>query len=119
MPKVVDEPTAKPSPALEALIAEVQQVVDAKEVADNAEPVVITDDSGKEVRHLNLKLSAVETMRIMALPPEDRAVMATHILKERRLAAFIKKVKTKDEQAHTRKRKAERRRKNKNKRRSR
>ena len=122
-PKIVDDvaPHAvfERSPELEALIAKFEELADAKVVADNAQAVVIIDDAGKEVRHLNLKLSAMETMRVMAMPVADRAKMATYILQERRIVRAAEAVKTKEHAQLTRKRKVDRKRKRKNKRRSR
>ncbi len=118
-PKVVEETAPKPSPELEALIAEVQAVADAKVVADNAEPIVVHDAAGKEVRHLNMKLSALETVRVMSMPLEERANMATMILVERRIRANARKDQFKADNAYRLKRKQERRRKRKNQRRAR
>lgn len=123
-PKVVEDAPAthkvvERSSELEALVAEVERMAEAQDVANAAEPVVITDDAGNEVRSLNLKLSAVETMRVMAMPPAERAKMATHILKERRLAAEARREQERAKAAHTSARKKERRRKKRNARRSR
>lgn len=121
-PKVVEDVpghrVVERSPELEALIAEVELAAEAEAVSDNAEPIVITDDAGKEVRNLNVRLSPLETVRVMSLPPVERAQMATNILQERRLAAAVRKAKVKEEQAYTRQRKAKRKRLKKNTRRS-
>ncbi len=65
---------------LECRLAE---VLAAKQTADAAPSIVVKDPAtGKMVRSLKVKLTAEETQRVMALPPEERARMATDILME-------------------------------------
>ena len=86
----VDDTTEpKISPQMQALVDQVEQAKVAMEVANDA-PAVEIEMDGKPVKHLHIRLSSHETLRVMALPLEERAKMATHILKERRLASHLR-----------------------------
>ena len=93
-PKIVedvqaDQVAAKQSTELQAMIEQMRDSQDAINVADAA-PAVEVEVDGKTVRHLNIRLSSQETRRVMSLPVEERARMATQILKERRIASHIR-----------------------------
>lgn len=93
-PKIVDDVkaiqlAAKQSTEMQALVDKMQDTQDAINVADAAPAVEVVVD-GKTVKHLNIRLSSHETRRVMSLPVEDRARMATQILKERRIASDIR-----------------------------
>ncbi len=85
-PRVVDEDAPLPE-HLQKLRDALDEVQNAKAVADAAQSVTIIDDQGNEVKHLKVRLNAAETVRVMSLPLEQRAAMATKILKERRMFA--------------------------------
>ncbi len=94
-PKIVEDVEAS-SPAeqsdqLKDMIKSMADAQDAINVANAAPAVEIEDEDGKPVKHLNVRLSTHETRRVMSLPVEMRARMATQILKERRLASGIRK----------------------------
>ncbi len=93
-PKIVEDvqatPAAKQSTQLQALVEQMQEAQGAINVADAA-PAVEVEVDGKTVKHLNIRLSSHETLRVMSLPVEERARMATQILKERRIASDIRK----------------------------
>ncbi len=80
-PKVVED--------VQAMIERMRDTQDAINVA-NAAPAVEVEVDGKTVKHLNIRLSSQETRRVMSLPVEERARMATQILKERRIASHIR-----------------------------
>ncbi len=89
-PKVVTEDELNPSPQLQAVIEKMADAKEAMDVANAAVPIEV-DLDGKKVKSLNVRLSVSETKRVMSLPPERRAEMATQILKERRVATAIRK----------------------------
>lgn len=93
----------------EDLIAKVQEAKDAMDIANAAPATTITDEDGKEVKHLHVRLSPAETKRVMSMPVEQRAQIAELILKERRLAAGVKK--TVDKLKRAERREAKRKRK--------
>ena len=72
-----------------SILAAVREVQEAREVAEAAPAVTAVDpSSGREVKHLHVRLSPADTRRVMSLPPEERAAMAEVVLAKR---ALIKK----------------------------
>ncbi len=121
-PKIVDdvEPSTptEHSDQLKSLIATMEDTQDAINVAEAAEPIEVEVD-GQKVKHLNIRLSPNETRRVMSLPAEARSAMATQILKERRLAAVIRKEVEREQAIASYKRKAKRKARDKAKRKNR
>lgn len=103
-PKQVPDVVGTP----EELVAKVQEAKDAMDLANAAEPVTITDDDGNEVTSLKVVLTPAETMRVMALPVDQRAAMAENILRERAAAKAIRKTVGKLEAAEKRESKKKR-----------
>lgn len=94
-PKIVRAGELVPTPEMEALIAEVERSKHAMELA-NAAPSIEVNVGGKVVKHLNVRLSTRETQRVMSLPDDLRAKMATQILLERQLASQLRRADDKE-----------------------
>lgn len=103
------EDTVKPQTLAPEVLEELRRAV---AVADTAEPIVITDDAGKDVEHLHVKLSVEETIRVMGLPKAERRRMAETILRERRIAQLGREIGRRAEADRKRKRKSQRNRVN-------
>ena len=88
-PEVVDE-APEMTPQMQALLESVREANGAMQLANDA-PAVEIEVDGKKVKHLNIRLSSKETLRVMSLPSEARSAMATHILKERKLASQLRR----------------------------
>lgn len=118
-PKVVDDTVEQETnPALQALLDEVSLSKRAMEMAKAAPSIEVTVD-GKVYTHLQVKLTPAETIRVLALPEEERATMAESILRERFIATWARKAVAHTERKITLDRKRAKRRKNKSKRRNR
>lgn len=95
-------------PGLKALKDEMEDLQDARSVADAAEPTeIINPATGEPVKHLRLRLGAADTRRVMRMPIALRATMAESILAERTMLKRRKRV----DEAKAKKIRADRKRK--------
>ena len=118
-PTELPEPKLDPDSPMGKLAAHMENLQDARNVADAAPAVEAVDPTtGETVKSVRVRLGPEDTRRIMAAPPEVRQAMAESVLAERQeknKANAVARVKLKKVRAD-RKRKAKERKKSRGRR---